>query len=166
MPTRIHACFLAAALALTLAVGCTRNAPPPEAAAPEAPEIPFRRDGALTFLRGADTLVAIDIEIAESDSARERGLMQRASLPERGGMLFLFPTNEVQSFWMANTPLSLDIIFVGADSQIVSIAKYTKPLSPNAVASAGPARYVVETRAGFADTHGLSETDRVRWRRE
>ena len=128
--------------------------------------IPFRKDGELTFFAGDDTeIVTIDIEIADSDSSRQRGLMQRDSLAERAGMLFIFPIQETQSFWMANTPLALDLIFVDADSQIVDIAKYTRPYSTRSIVSAAPARYVIEVRAGFCDTYGISEGQTVRWMR-
>ncbi len=127
--------------------------------------IPFRKDGELTFLRDGAENVTIEIEIAESDSARERGLMQRDSLPDLGGMLFIFPREETQSFWMANTPLALDLIFVDSDSQIVDIDKYTRPFSTGSIASDAPAQYVIEVKAGFSDTHGITEGDRVRWRR-
>jgi len=66
---------------------------------------------------------------------------------------------------MANTPLSLDIIFVNGDSQIVSIAKYTRPYSTETISSQYPARFVVEVPAGFTDTYGILEGDRIRWRR-
>ena len=128
--------------------------------------IPFRQDGQLTFLREGEPVVEVAIEIAETDSARQRGLMQRGPLPERSGMLFLFEEEGPQSFWMANTPIALDILFVSADSEIVDIAKYVQPLSPSNVTSSDPAQYVVEVPAGFADRYGLAETDRVRWTRE
>lgn len=129
----------------------------------EAVHIPFRNDGTLTFLRGDKELVSIDIEIAQTDSARERGLMQRKSLPEASGMLFIFDRLEVQTFWMANTPLPLDMFFVNTDSVIVNVARYTRPYSADEVSSIDPARYVVEVPAGFADNYGITESDRVRW---
>ncbi|SHK12011.1 DUF192 domain-containing protein [Rhodothermus profundi] len=146
---------------LFLATHCQRPAPPP----PTELSIPFREDGQLAFVRNGDTLVTIAIEIAETDSARQRGLMGRTHLPERSGMLFIFEREEMQGFWMANTPLSLDIIFVNEDSQIVSIAKYTRPYSTETISSQFPARFVVEVPAGFADTYGVLEGDRIRWRR-
>jgi len=128
--------------------------------------IPFDKEGRLAFIKQDSQAVAIDIEIAETDSARKRGLMERASLPDSSGMLFTFPSLERSGFWMANTPLALDIIFVSPDSQIVDIAKYAKPLSSKKVPSRKPYRYVVEVPAGFADTHGLVMGHRVRWRRD
>lgn len=162
----------AALLALLLALAaCGRDpapdAPPPGAAAEEAapPGIPFRDDGRLVFLREGRPVVEIAVEIAETDSARTRGLMQRTGLPERSGMLFVFDREEPQGFWMANTPIALDLFFVSADSQVVSISKYARPFSPESIESAAPARFVVEVPAGFADTYGLIEGDRVRWQR-
>ena len=155
-----------AALAALCLVGC-RNEPAP---APEPDEvrtsIPFRLDGTLRFLRPDGTpITGISIEIAETDSARTRGLMERDTIPPQVGMLFVMPRDEVQSFWMANTPRSLDIIFVGADSRIVSIGKYTTPFASENVTSTGPAKYVVEVAAGFADTHGLVPGDIISWAR-
>jgi len=110
--------------------------------------------------------VTIDLEIADTDSARERGMMQRTGFPnDRSGMLFPFDEEQPQSFWMSNTPVALDIVFVDADSQIVNIAKYTTPFSNERYESGAPAQYVVEVPAGFADSHGLLEGDRIRWRR-
>ena len=110
-------------------------------------------------------LADLEIEIADDDSSRTRGMMQRTDLPGDRGMLFIFPDEEDRGFWMANTPLSLDLIFIDADSTIVSIAKYMRPLSPQDVPSNGPARFVLEVIAGNADTIGIVEGDRVTWER-
>lgn len=150
-------------LLLTSACGTERSNT--DAAGEPDETIPFTPEGQLTFFRGADSLVTITIEVADTDSARARGLMQRTSLPERSGMFFYMDREEIQSFWMANTPLALDIIFVDADSQIVDVDKYTRPLSSERVVSDRPALYVIEVPAGFADTYGLTETDHVRWHR-
>lgn len=134
---------------------------------PTVSEIPFQKQGTLDFL-GADgsVLATIDIEIAESDSAQARGLMQRRSLPPNSGMLFVNDTAEMRSFWMKNTPMPLDIIFVGADQKVVNIARRTRPFSEDMIRSEGPAQYVVEVRAGFADRIGLTDSSRIRWRRQ
>lgn len=138
---------------------------PDDAPPDDAPSIPFEKEGTLSILQSRDTLVTVDIEIADTDSARERGLMQRTALPEQSGMLFIFPDEEERSFWMANTPLALDIIFAAADSQIVSITKYTTPFSQESVRSNAPAQLVLEMPAGFADSYGVLEGDRLAWRR-
>ena len=136
---------------------------------PEQPtstvEIPFREDGRLTLHRDGSALVDIAIEIADTDSSRMRGLMQRTSMPDRSGMLFVFPYEEPQSFWMANTRIYLDLMFVGSDGHIVSIARSTRPLSTEPVPSGRPARYVIETEAGFVDTWGIVEGDSAAWSR-
>jgi len=157
--------FAVAILLFSACASETDGEPQQDETARSEVSIPFKREGTLTFERGDQDLVTIDIEIAETDSARERGLMQRNSLPDRSGMLFIFEREEPQNFWMANTPLSLDIFFVNADSQIVNIARYTKPYSSQEVPSVAPAMYVVETEAGFADTYGITETDQIRWTR-
>ena len=128
--------------------------------------IPFTTEGRLAVIQDGDSTVTIDIEIADTDSARQRGMMQREGFPnDRSGMLFIFDEEQPRSFWMSNTPVALDIIFVSADSQIVNIAKYTTPFSNERYRSGDPAQYVLETPAGFADSHGLLEGDRLRWRR-
>ena len=127
-------------------------------------EVPFRSDGSLTILRGNDSLLTLDIEIADTDSARERGMMQRSGLPHMSGMLFLMPTEEVQGFWMSNTQVSLDIIFANGEGEIVSISKYAKPLSPETLWSEAPAEYILEVMAGFADEQGITKGDVITWK--
>ncbi|MEX0821508.1 MAG: DUF192 domain-containing protein [Rhodothermales bacterium] len=146
-------------------VGCGGEEPSPRDSAPES-TISFRDDGDLSFLRGDAEVVTIDIEIAETDSARQRGLMQRTSLPDRSGMFFIFDRQERQSFWMSNTPIALDLLFVNEDSQIVDVDRYARPFSTDPIPSDAPARYVIEVPAGFADTYGLVEGERVTWTRE
>ena len=154
-------------LFLLLLFAACSDTPQPEPETPSADSeettIPFRSDGQLDFLREGSDYLTIDIEIAATDSARMRGLMQRKGLPDRSGMIFLFDFEEIQSFWMANTPLALDLIFVNADSEIVDIAKYAQPLSPDPITSQAPAQYVIEVPAGFTDSQGIIETDRVSW---
>ena len=92
--------------------------------------------------------------------------MQRDGFPsETSGMLFPFAQEQDRNFWMANTPLALDLFFIDADSQVVSIHKYAQPNTADQIPSEGPAQYVLETPAGFADSYGIVEGDRVRWRR-
>jgi hypothetical protein len=130
-------------------------------------DIPFRADGTLTFERSDGTTIrTINIEIAESDSAKARGLMERRSLSYRQGMLFIDDAPNTEGFWMKNTPLSLDIVFVGPDSQVVSIARRTTPYSETTITPAAPKQFTVEVRTGFADRYGLTEKTRIRWQRD
>ncbi len=134
---------------------------------PEKPDLTFKPEGVLTFFSAdAQPITRIAVEIAETDSARERGLMERTGLPEKGGMLFLMDEEKIQSFWMYNTPLPLDILFVNDSLEIVTIRKRTTSYSQDLVSSTAPARLVVEVKAGFADRYGLAEGQRITWRRE
>ena len=155
-------CLLAV---VTLLIGCETQSATPESTQKEEVSIPFRTDGTLDLIRGEENYLTLDIEIADTDSAITRGLMQRSSLPDLSGMLFLMPEERIQSFWMSNTTISLDIIFINSAMEIVHIAKYTTPLSPDSVPSEYPAAFVLEVIAGFSDTHGLLEGDLISWRR-
>ena len=132
----------------------------------QAPVPAFRKDAELIFVsaRGV-TLARIDVEIAERAADRMRGLMFRERMDENQGMLFVFPAEEPLSFWMKDTPLPLDIIFLGADRTIVTIRENTVPFSEASVPSDRPAQYVVEVNAGFAARHRLAPGDRVFWQR-
>lgn len=125
--------------------------------------IPWRVDGTLSFNRDGESLGTIEIEIADSDSSRMRGMMQRESIPDDWGMLFIFPNEEERGFWMANTPMALDLMFISADSTIINIARYVQPMSAETVPSDGPARFVLEVEAGYTDSIGIVEGDRVNW---
>jgi hypothetical protein len=155
------------ALSTLVALGAVLGVPAGlTAAAQKKIEPAFRKDGELVILsaRGA-TLARIDIEIAERPEDRIQGLMYRRHLDENQGMLFIFPSEEPLSFWMKDTPLALDIIFLDAAQTIVTVRKDTVPFSESSVVSDRPAMYVVEVNAGFADRHRLAPGDRVFWQR-
>jgi len=145
---------------------CAPNADAPSETAEEevkAVNIPFREDGSLTMSRDGEIFQTIVIEIAESDSARTRGLMQRDGLPENGGMLFLFEAESQQGFWMANTRIALDLIFIRTDGSVQSISKYIQPMRTETIPSQGPAQFVLEVVAGYTDSIGLIEGDQIEW---
>ncbi len=106
----------------------------------------------------------LNVEIADDEAERNHGLMYRESLPDDRGMLFDFPEPEMASFWMRNTPLSLDIIFIGVDGRILNIADHTTPYSDTPVPAVGMTRGVLEVRAGRAEALGIRPGDRVRHR--
>ncbi len=105
--------------------------------------------------------IKVDVELALNKQDIARGLMYRKSMPDHGGMLFVMPINEPQNFWMKNTYLPLDIIFIDTEKKIVSMGKNTTPLSEKQVPSEGAAKYVLEVNAGFADAYGLKKGDIV-----
>jgi uncharacterized membrane protein (UPF0127 family) len=112
--------------------------------------------------RGGKKL-AFRVEVADSPEAQARGLMFRQTLGDFEGMIFPSDAPELRSFWMKNTPLSLDIIFIGPDRRILNIAANTEPYSLNAVSSKGPASAVLELRAGRAKALGIVPGDKVSW---
>ena len=127
----------------------------------------FRKDGTLSFIDAdGDTLSTIDIEIADSDQERFRGLMGRRSLPPRSGMFFIMDEVDARGFWMKNTPLPLDIIFVGPDSQVINIVKRTTPFSEADILPTAPKKYVVELRAGVSDRIGITDSTKIVWTRD
>lgn len=137
-----------------------RQTPPTEKRTPSEPQ--FRQDGQLWFLSSkGDTLQNITIEVADNEESIQRGLMYRSKMSYTQGMLFVFPDEAPRSFWMKNTQISLDIIFVASNRQIVSIQKYARPQSEESLPSEGDAQYVVETKAGFCDTYKVQAGDRI-----
>jgi len=104
---------------------------------------------------------AFAVELAVNDEQRAKGLMFRKELPEGQGMLFDFQTEQPVSFWMKNTYVSLDMIFIQADGRILSIAENTQPLSERPVPSGGPVRFVLEVVAGTTRKLGIRPGDRV-----
>ncbi len=124
----------------------------------------FTKEGELTFTDSLGTLKAkIDLEIADTEYERELGLMNRNEMKENEGMLFIFPEQKVLTFWMRNTLISLDMLFVNDQKKIVMIHKYTKTLSDQSYSSTLPAKYVVEVVAGYTDKHNITVGDKINW---
>jgi len=142
----------------------TMNEPKAEAP-PGGVEPQFRKDGELTFLSSnkTDSLQGIDIEIVRDDASIQQGLMWRKSMLENRGMLFVMPEMKTQSFWMKNTHIPLDIIFINHNRQIVTIRKNTIPFSEKNVKSSQNAKYVLEVNAGYSDKFGIKKGDFVKW---
>jgi hypothetical protein len=101
------------------------------------------------------------VEVAATDATRERGLMFRKSLGPDQGMLFDFKSPQEVAFWMKNTFIPLDMLFVAADGHIVSIARQAPPLSEAPIPSGGKVLGVIELRGGRADEIGAEPGDRV-----
>jgi len=131
---------------------------------PEVEYYTFTKEGELTFTDSLGTLKSkIDIEIADNVYERSLGLMNRKEMNENQGMLFIFPESEYQSFWMRNTLISLDMIFVNDKKEIVTIHKNTKILSDQSYPASKLALYVVEVLAGYTDKHDIKIGDKIDW---
>ena len=101
------------------------------------------------------------VEIADSPATREKGLMFRKNLPAGQGMLFDFKHEQDVAFWMKNTYIPLDMIFISGNGRIVRIVRNTTPLSPALIPSGGPVRAVLEVIGGTAERLGIAPGDGV-----
>jgi uncharacterized protein len=107
--------------------------------------------------------VTVQLEVAADPAARNRGLMGRRQVPQGTGMVFLYPRDVAEAYWMKNTLVPLSIAFVAADGRVVSVAEMT-PCSADPCPSyppAGPYRYAVELPAGAFEAAGVGEGDKV-----
>ncbi len=104
------------------------------------------------------------VEVAETSPQQARGLMFRTELADDRGMLFPFRKPRMASFWMKNTVIPLDIIFVRADGSIENIAENTIPYSTDPVESTAPVAAVLELRGGLTSELGIAAGDKVSWK--
>jgi hypothetical protein len=135
------------ALAAWLAAGCRAS---------DAPTVEIRPK--------SGEPVRVAVEIADTPETRARGLMYRKELGADRGMLFLFERDGDWKFWMKNTLISLDMMWISSDGRIVGVVADTEPLSLRSVGPGVPARAVLEVNAGFARKHGIAAGDRVVYR--
>ena len=110
----------------------------------------------------AKTERVFQVEVVREERERNRGLMFRQSLPDNGGMLFDYDPPQEVAFWMKNTYIPLDIIFIDATGRIIRIAENTTPLSLEQIPSGGVARAVLEIKGGQSAKLGIKAGDRVR----
>ncbi|WP_298555291.1 DUF192 domain-containing protein [uncultured Algibacter sp.] len=123
-------------------------------------EVTFTKEGELTIFKVSDsTKVTLDIEIADTDFDIQTGLMYRNSMKKQQGMLFVFDDETERFFYMKNTKIPLDLIYISASKSIVSFQKNAQPFDESSLPSNGPAKYVLEVNAGLVDTWGLSVGD-------
>lgn len=122
--------------------------------------IEFKKEGEVYLIKpSGDTIQQLEIEIADDDYQRETGLMYRTSMKEDRGMLFIFENEEPRGFYMKNTIIPLDLIFLNANNKIVSISKNAIPQSLETIPSKVPAKYVLEINAGLSEKWNLKVGD-------
>ncbi|MCL2063431.1 MAG: DUF192 domain-containing protein [Candidatus Cloacimonetes bacterium] len=129
-------------------------------------EILFNKQGIVTIINSQQDEIIFDVELAEDIWQRSQGLMFRYRLESNQGMFFIFDFTDYQSFWMRNTYLSLDMIFIDENFLIVDIHENAFPLSEDAIISSHPAMYVLEVLGGTSKKKGINVGDSVVFRRD
>ena len=107
------------------------------------------------------TSVTAQVEIADTDAEREYGLMNRTSMPQDHGMLFIFDYPADLSFWMKDTLIPLDMVFLDSNRRIVDIYQNATPLSEYVYTTKSPSKYVIELNGGYCDMYGIKIGDSV-----
>lgn len=123
----------------------------------------FKKEGVLNLIKAKSNSIikTIDIEIADDEYKTQTGLMYRTELKTNHGMLFIFPNVQMRSFYMKNTKIPLDIIYIDEDKKIVSVQKNAKPFDETTLPSDAPAKYVLEINGGLFDEWQLAVGDSI-----
>jgi uncharacterized membrane protein (UPF0127 family) len=119
---------------------------------------------AVIFSTSSGEKVSVRAELASTPETRARGLMFRKNLAQGEGMLFLFPEEEILTFWMKNTLIPLDVIFISSKMVVVGTIEKTVPLSTNPLSISAPAKFVLEVVGGFAQKKGIAVGARVEFK--
>ncbi|WP_111685421.1 DUF192 domain-containing protein [Winogradskyella tangerina] len=125
--------------------------------------VSFKKEGILQLKKAnTDSIIkTLDIEIADNEYETQTGLMYRTELGTTQGMLFIFPDVQMRSFYMKNTKIPLDIIYLDGNRTIVSFQKNAKPFDESSLPSEAPAQYVLEINAGLSDKWQLEVGDQM-----
>ncbi len=126
----------------------------PAVGCPKEPKRPDLGSANVTVM-GAAATAKVAVEVAAKDKDRQRGLMYRTSMADDKGMLFVFETREEHSFWMHNTCIPLDMIFIDHDGLIVGIEENTPTLSDDTFTAGCASKYVLEVNAGWSRANGV-----------
>ena len=125
--------------------------------------INFELEGTVIFFKKntVKQIKKIDVEIADSDFERERGLMYRRFMPDNVGMIFIFKDPSPQSFWMKNTHIALDLLFISEDGEIQKISPNASPYSEESIRCDKKSKYVLEVNEGFCANYKIKEGDKI-----
>lgn len=128
----------------------------------------FHKEGDLVIYKAeTDSILSkVIIEIAETDYETQTGLMYRKSMQPNEGMLFIFPDVRMHSFYMKNTKIPLDIVFIDEDLKIASFQKNAKPMDETGLSSQVPVKYVLELNAGLSEKWLLEVGDRIEYSKQ
>jgi uncharacterized protein len=149
--------LLAAVLLASLPAGADHPVPRSTAVDPttETYDGPLPDRGALVVRDAFGGAHRLSVEIADNSPLRTRGLMWRSELPDGTGMLFIFPTEVVQSFWMRNTLIPLDMLFIDKRMRVVGVVQWAEPQTLTSRTVGKPALYVLEVPGGWASRTGV-----------
>ena len=125
--------------------------------------VSFKKEGVLQIKKAeSDSVIkTLDIEIADNEYETQTGLMYRNELKTEQGMLFIFPNSDYRNFYMKNTKIALDIIYIDENNSIVSFQKNAKPFDETSLPSEAPAKFVLEINAGLVDQWNLETGDHI-----
>jgi len=118
-------------------------------------------DAAPLIIHAGGSSYKFEVELATTPAEREQGLMFRKSLAPNAGMLFLYPNEQEVAFWMKNTLIPLDMLFLKADGSIARIAHDAVPLDETPIPSNAAVKAVLEVNGGTAQALGIKEGDKV-----
>lgn len=144
-------------LGAVLLPGCAPSTPRSTAVDPttENWDGPLPERGALQVQDAFGGSHRLAVEIADTSPLRARGLMWRSELPEGTGMFFIFPTEVVQSFWMRNTLIPLDMVFIDRRLRVVGVVQWAEPRTLTSRSVGKPSVYVLEVPGGWTSRNGV-----------
>ncbi len=156
------------ALIGALLAGSCRQSPPAEPAAGRGRTAPDARAAqpavqgpAVVIHTRGNGRVAVSVEVARTDATRMRGLMFRRDMEDDHGMIFVFRESNHNTFWMHNTLIPLDMIFIREDKTILGIVRNATPETDDGRSVPGDSLYVLEVNGGWCQRHNVNDGDRV-----
>lgn len=153
--------YITIVLLTLVALACKEKA----AQAIKTEEIAFTKEGEVEIFKADSLLVKLDVEVASTDYETQTGLMYRSSMAEKNGMLFIFDDVRMHSFYMKNTQIPLDIIFIDENWRIASFQENAEPMNENGLSSQVPVQYVLEVNAGLAEKWLLEVGDSIAFKK-
>lgn len=147
-----------------VAPDCPDKPDPNDPATPPPPKDPLRT-ATVSFPDASPGGAApsITVEVADNGAARQRGLMLRKSMPENHGMIFVFQERKNNEFWMHNTCIPLDMLYIDRDGFIVGIEENVPTMNDNTYSVGCPSTYVLETNAGWSRKHGIAPGQKAKF---
>jgi uncharacterized membrane protein (UPF0127 family) len=150
------------ALLLALA-GCTSTSAHPAESSEQAAKVTPLSQRGIAHIQTADgRMLRVEAEIASNDHDRMRGLMYRTSMPDNAGMYFVFADEGFKSFWMKNTLIPLDMLFIDSKGVVVGIVENAEPRTLTSRHVDGSSKDVLEVNGGWCARNGVRAGDRVR----